>query len=204
MGKMIRLTAPDGHEFDAYLAEPEGAPRGGLIVAMEMYGVNGYLTSVCDSYAKDSYLCIAPALFDRLQRDLTLPYDDVGNRRGKELSALNDFDRTIARTVIHNDQLSLNPGGANGCEHSPSKGSKVLSLVVGRDDDGNGGFWSWHIVHRSRIGRLDRTPKLQKRSSVLTNKLSLWRMGGAPNMQHEESTVAEDRHSFTVPEWWQR
>ena len=41
MGEFIPLNASDGHEFEAYLAEPDGPPRGGLIVAMEMYGVNG-------------------------------------------------------------------------------------------------------------------------------------------------------------------
>jgi len=105
MGSFIRLQASDGHEFDAYLAEPDGAPRGGLIVAMEMYGVNGYLTSICDSYAKDGYLCIAPALFDRLDRNLTLSYDDVGNRRGKELSALNDFDLTMTDVTAAADRI---------------------------------------------------------------------------------------------------
>jgi carboxymethylenebutenolidase len=105
IGSFIRLTAPDGHEFDAYLAEPDGSPRGGLIVAMEMYGVNGYLTSVCDSYAAEGYLCIAPALFDRLDRDLSLPYDDVGSKRGKELSDLNDFDLTMTDVTAAADRI---------------------------------------------------------------------------------------------------
>jgi carboxymethylenebutenolidase len=105
MGDFIRLRARDGHEFNAYLAEPEGAPRSGLIVAMEMYGVNGYLTSVCDNYAKEGYLCIAPALFDRLERDLSLPYDEFGSRRGKELSALNDFDLTMTDVTAAADRI---------------------------------------------------------------------------------------------------
>ena len=39
MGKMIRLKARDGHELDAYVAEPKGAPRGGLVVVQEIFGV---------------------------------------------------------------------------------------------------------------------------------------------------------------------
>ena len=105
MGSFIRLNAPDGHEFDAYLAQPDGPPRGGLIVAMEMYGVNGYLTGVCDSYAKDGYLSIAPALFDRLDRSLSLPYDDDGSRRGKALSARNDFDLTMMDVTAAADRI---------------------------------------------------------------------------------------------------
>ena len=86
MGDTIRLTASDGHTFDAYIARPADAPRGGLVVAMEMYGVNDYLKGVCDSWAADGYRAIAPALWDRFERDLTLPYDEAGSVRGKAMS----------------------------------------------------------------------------------------------------------------------
>lgn len=86
MGRLIRLSARDGHQLGAYIAEPDGAARGGLVVAMEMYGVNDYLTGVCDGWAADGYLAIAPLLWDRYERDLTLPYDDVGSVRGKAMS----------------------------------------------------------------------------------------------------------------------
>jgi len=86
LGQRIRLSARDGHELDAYLAEPAGTPRGGLVVAMEMYGVNDYLKGVCDGWAADGYRAIAPALWDRFERGLTLPYDDNGSRKGKAMS----------------------------------------------------------------------------------------------------------------------
>lgn len=95
MGEFIRLTASDGHQFGAYLAQPAGPPRGGLIVGMEMYGVNGYLTGVCDTFAAAGYLSVAPAFFDRLVPDHTLAYDDAGNAKGKELSAMVDHRRTM-------------------------------------------------------------------------------------------------------------
>ena len=53
MKNFVNLKAPDGHVFSAYLAEPKGPPRGGLIIAMEMYGVNAYLRNVCDTYAAE-------------------------------------------------------------------------------------------------------------------------------------------------------
>ncbi len=95
MGRFVRLQSPDGHAFNAYLAEPEGVARAGLIVGMEMYGVNSYLTAVCDTDANEGYLAIAPALFDRLVLDSILQYDDAGNRRGKELSAIVDHELTM-------------------------------------------------------------------------------------------------------------
>ena len=61
MGKSIQLKASDGHQFDAYVAEPAGKPRGLVIVAPEIFGVNSHIRSVADGFAADGYLTIAPA-----------------------------------------------------------------------------------------------------------------------------------------------
>jgi carboxymethylenebutenolidase len=74
MGKMIELTAADGHKFSAYRADPAGKPRGALIVIMEIFGVNSHIKAVTDSYAADGFLAIAPASFDRVQRGLDIGY----------------------------------------------------------------------------------------------------------------------------------
>lgn len=110
MGETLTLTASDGHQFSAYLARPADEAKGGIVVSMEMYGVNDYLKAVCDRYAGDGYLCIAPAYFDRHERDLTLPYDDVGSVRGKELSAINDFDLTLADAAAAADHIRADAG----------------------------------------------------------------------------------------------
>jgi carboxymethylenebutenolidase len=74
MGRIIELTASDGHKLSAYRAEPAGKPKGALIVAMEIFGVNSHIRSVADGYAADGYLAIAPALFDRVQRGYEAGY----------------------------------------------------------------------------------------------------------------------------------
>jgi carboxymethylenebutenolidase len=74
---MIRLKAKDGHELDAYLAEPKGKPRGGIVVVQEIFGVNDHIKRVADQYAAEGYRAIAPAMFDRIKRGITLPYSDV-------------------------------------------------------------------------------------------------------------------------------
>ena len=43
MGKTIVLTAADGHKLDAYVAEPAGKPRGGIVVIQEIFGVNSHI-----------------------------------------------------------------------------------------------------------------------------------------------------------------
>jgi carboxymethylenebutenolidase len=74
MGKNLDITASDGHVLAAYLAVPDGKPRGGLVVIQEAFGVTAYVRSVCDAYAKDGYTSIAPALYDRQRRGIA--FDD--------------------------------------------------------------------------------------------------------------------------------
>ena len=81
MGKMIRLKARDGHELDAYLAEPKGKARGGIVVVQEIFGVTDHVKRVADQYAAEGYRAIAPAMFDRIKRGITLPYTDVEQGR---------------------------------------------------------------------------------------------------------------------------
>jgi carboxymethylenebutenolidase len=67
MGTQLTLTASDGHTFSAYRADPEGTPRGGIVVIQEIFGVNHHIRSVTDRFAALGYVAIAPALFDRFQ-----------------------------------------------------------------------------------------------------------------------------------------
>jgi len=81
VGKMIRLKARDGHELDAYLAEPKGKARGGIVVVQEIFGVTDHVKRVADQYAAEGYRAIAPAMFDRIKRGITLPYTDIEQGR---------------------------------------------------------------------------------------------------------------------------
>ena len=81
MGKMTRLKAQDGHELDAYLAEPKGKPRGGIVVVQEIFGVTDHIKRIADQYAAEGYRAIAPAMFDRIKRGVALPYTDIEQGR---------------------------------------------------------------------------------------------------------------------------
>ncbi len=67
MGTRIILTASDGFELNAYRAEPEGTPRGGVVLLGEVWGNNHWVRSVADRWAENGYLVIAPAMLDRLE-----------------------------------------------------------------------------------------------------------------------------------------
>ena len=77
MGKMIRLKAADGHELDAYLAEPKGQAKGGVVVVQEIFGVTNHIKRVADQYAAQGYKVVAPAMFDRIKRNITLEYSEI-------------------------------------------------------------------------------------------------------------------------------
>lgn len=74
MGKFIELTASDGHKLAAYVAEPAGRPRGGVVVIPEIFGVNSHIQQTADGFAADGYLAVAPAMFDRVQRNYDTGY----------------------------------------------------------------------------------------------------------------------------------
>ena len=85
MGHIVELKAQDGHLLDAYVATPEGEPIGALVVIQEIFGVNSHIRSIADGYAKDGFLAIAPALFDRSEKGVELKYDGEDMKRAYEL-----------------------------------------------------------------------------------------------------------------------
>ena len=97
MGRMIELTAADGFVLSAYRADPAGPPRGGLVVAQEIFGVNSHIRSVCDGFAADGYVAIAPALFDRYERGVDIGYTPEDIARGRELKGQGADRRGAAR-----------------------------------------------------------------------------------------------------------
>ena len=82
MGEHVKLRASDGHELDAYVARPPGKPIAGLVVLQEAFGVNSHIRSVTDDWAKDGFLAVAPALFDRVERGVELAYNQEDMQKG--------------------------------------------------------------------------------------------------------------------------
>ncbi len=111
MGQTITLTAADGHELEAWRADPEDAPRGGIVVIQEIFGVNGHIRDVCDGFAAEGYAAIAPALFDRVERDVRLEYDDAGIARGREVRAELGWEGPMADVAAAG---ALEPSGKVG------------------------------------------------------------------------------------------
>jgi carboxymethylenebutenolidase len=98
----MRLRAADGHEFDAYVATATAPPKAAVVIVQEIFGVNSHIRSVADDYASQGFLAIAPALFDRVERNLQLGYGPEDRKKGMQAAtqagleaALKDVDATI-------------------------------------------------------------------------------------------------------------
>lgn len=97
------LLAADGHRLNAWAARPpENRPAGAVVVLQEIFGVNGYIRSVCERMADQGWLAIAPALFDRARPGLELGYGPDGVASGRaakegvsEADALRDVQAAI-------------------------------------------------------------------------------------------------------------
>lgn len=94
----LTLTASDGHTLGAYRADPTGDPRGAIVVIQEIFGVNAHIRSICDRLAEIGYVAIAPALFDRTERDFQSGYsaEDVEQARSFIVDA--DWDAMVRDT----------------------------------------------------------------------------------------------------------
>ncbi len=110
MGLHAELTASDGHQLSAYLAEPARRPRGGIVVIQEIFGVTRHIRAVADQYAAAGYLAIAPALFDRVERDVDVPYTDMAKGFGYVQALRNDQVMLDLQAAV----LRVRPAGKVG------------------------------------------------------------------------------------------
>ena len=111
---MTKLTASDGHSFDAYEVRPDDAAAA-VVVIQEIFGVNEHIRSVVDRYAAFGYHAIAPALFDRVTTGVELGYDQDGMTQGREMAGTIRWEPAmldLAATVAH--VSSTGPVGSVG------------------------------------------------------------------------------------------
>ena len=96
MGTRVQLDVPGVGQVGGWLSRPEGPPRGALVVVQEIFGVNAHMRAVTDRYAREGFLALAPALFDPVERDAELAYDEAGFEGGRALATALGFDRAVA------------------------------------------------------------------------------------------------------------
>ncbi|HET8901933.1 MAG TPA: dienelactone hydrolase family protein [Holophagaceae bacterium] len=76
-GAWIELEVGDGTPMRAWLARPEDRAKApGLIVFQEAYGVNGHIQEVCEKFAAEGFVALAPEIFHRTAPGREFPYSD--------------------------------------------------------------------------------------------------------------------------------
>ena len=110
MGANANIPSADGYDLGVYIAEPEGAPKGAVVVIQEIFGVNQHIREVTDGYAAQGYYAIAPKIFDRIERDIELGYEEADMGRGIDL-AFQQLDHGLALADV---QAAINTAKAHG------------------------------------------------------------------------------------------
>ena len=95
MGKFISLKSDDGHELDAYLSVPNNTIKASLVIVQEIFGVNEHIKNVSDYYSENGFAVIAPAMFDRVKKNINLNYTSEGVSEGREYMENIDWDDSI-------------------------------------------------------------------------------------------------------------
>lgn len=99
--------------IEAYVAEPEGTPLGGVVVVQEIFGVNGHIRDIAERLAEAGYVAIAPAFFDHVQVGVELDYDQAGIEAGRELVSELGLDTPV--DDIAAAARAIGYAGAIGC-----------------------------------------------------------------------------------------
>jgi carboxymethylenebutenolidase len=110
MGEQIQIRSLDGFALGAYRADPPGQPQGAVVVIQEIFGVNGHIREVADSYARDGYLAVAPQIFDRVARDVELGYQEADLGRGIEIA----FQQLDHKLVLQDVQAAVEAAATAG------------------------------------------------------------------------------------------
>ena len=142
---MIDVPTLEGEEsFEAYLAEPEGDPRGAIIVIQEIFGVNEGIRRKCDHWASLGYLALAPDLFWRIEPGVELD-PDVPEQFQRALGLMQRFDQdkgvSDIEAVIREARRRL-PGGAKVGAVGYCLGRRLAFMTSTRTDvDASVGYY---------------------------------------------------------------
>ena len=114
MGKTVDIETVDDNELTGYLAEPQERPKGGLVVIQEIFGVNSHIRQVADGFAKDGYIVLAPAMFNRVAPGIELGYTPEDIEKGREIRAKIDHEDAVRDMTAAVNALKGQPIGVVG------------------------------------------------------------------------------------------
>lgn len=114
----VKLNAGDV-QVDAHLAQPTTqGTYPGVIVIQEIFGVNDHIKDVAQRFAKEGYIAIAPAIYQRQAPGFTAGYTaedlEIG-RKYKEQTKASELLNDIQSAIDHLKALPNCQGNGFGC-----------------------------------------------------------------------------------------
>jgi carboxymethylenebutenolidase len=144
MAKIAIDTLDGDGAFDAWLAEPEGTPRGAVVVIQEIFGVNEGIRRKCDHWASLGYVALAPDLFWRLEPGVELDPDQPEQFQ-QALGLMQKFnqDKGIRdiEASIRAARTRLPDGGKVGCVGYCLGGRLAFMTATRTDIDASVGYY---------------------------------------------------------------
>jgi carboxymethylenebutenolidase len=103
--KSERVTVEvSGAKMPAYVARPaDDKPYPGVLLFMEIFGVNAHIRSVADRVAAEGYVVLAPDLFHRTAPGIELGYDEAGLTQGIGL-----MSKTVPSEIVADVTAAMN------------------------------------------------------------------------------------------------
>jgi carboxymethylenebutenolidase len=93
----VQIPLDGGRSMGGYLARPEGTDkRPGVIVWMEIFGINSHIRDVVERIAAEGYVALAPDFFHRTGPGVEYGYDNEGMAGGMKLLGQLDADEMIS------------------------------------------------------------------------------------------------------------
>jgi carboxymethylenebutenolidase len=141
----ITIETLDHHgSFKAWLAEPEGTPKGAIVVIQEIFGVNPGIRAKCDHWARLGYLSLAPDLFWRIREGVELD-PDIPEQFQEALGLMQKLnqDKAIAdiEAAIRAARSRLLAGGKVGCVGYCLGGRLAFMTAARTDVDASVGYY---------------------------------------------------------------
>lgn len=138
-------TLDGGKRFDAWISEPDGTPRGAVVVIQEIFGVNEGIRAKCARWASLGYLALAPDLFWRLEPAVELD-PDVPDEFEQALGLMGRFDQDQGirdiETTIRAARARLPDGGKVGCVGFCLGGRLAFMTAARTDVDASVGYYA--------------------------------------------------------------
>ena len=133
-GRAVELTLPGGKSSTGYVSRPKGAPRGGLLLVHEWWGLNDWVKSEADRYAGQGYLVLAVDLYggtvtadaDEAQKLMSALDEKAATEI--EVAGVDWLVQSLPEKKIAT--LGWSMGGGQALNASLASGAKVAGTVI--------------------------------------------------------------------------